>query len=140
MHELTYRSTAKSNLTKDDLENILTTSVANNKNLNITGCLIYHKGMFVQTLQGAKNHIFNVYNNIESDMRHDEVNLLWEGSATKAVFDGWHMAYYSPDEKTDEVELKVFENNLLILSSYHNNDSASVRLFWKQIKSLIFEH
>ncbi|WP_405384210.1 BLUF domain-containing protein [Maribacter sp. LLG6340-A2] len=139
MHELTYRSTAKPNLSSDDLENILNTAVTKNKSLNITGCLIYHKGIFIQTLQGTKEDIFNVYSGIEIDTRHESVQLLWEGPSEKVVFDGWHMAYYSPGEKTNEVELKTFENNLLILSSYHNDGSASVRLFWKEIKSLVFE-
>lgn len=137
MHELTYRSTAQPNLSPIDLQNILNTSIANNERLHITGCLIYHKGKFVQTLQGAKKHIFELYKEIEKDNRHHLVELIWEGPSDKVVFDGWHMAYYSPSERTNAIALKEFEINLLILSSMHNEDSVSVRLFWSHVKSLL---
>jgi len=137
MHELTYQSAAKLNLSPIDLKEILDEAVAHNSSQNITGCLIYHKDTFIQILQGEKKSILKLYNEIKKDSRHNLVKLVWEGPAEKVVFDGWHMAYYTTNEKTGKRELEAFEKNLLILSSFHNDDSVSIRMFWKQVKSLI---
>ncbi|ASV30804.1 BLUF domain-containing protein [Maribacter cobaltidurans] len=110
MHELTYTSMADRNIGSKDLNDILKTATEFNKKRSITGCLVYHNGQFVQTLQGEKKTIFDLFEKIKLDSRHSNVNLVWEGPAEKEVFRGWHMAYYSP-EKVNTDDVIDFEKN-----------------------------
>ncbi|TLF47093.1 BLUF domain-containing protein [Maribacter aurantiacus] len=137
MHELTYTSQAKKNVSLKDLNDILKTANEFNKTHSITGCLVYHNGLFVQTLHGAKKGIFDLLKKIQGDERHTNVNLVWEGPAEKEVFKGWHMAFFSPKTsgKTSE-SLIDFERNLITLSTFYKADSASVRIFWSIVKDL----
>lgn len=137
MHELTYTSLAKKNISKEDLNAILNTAKEFNEAHSITGCLVYHNGQFVQTLNGEKMIIFELLEKIKLDTRHSDINLVWEGPAEKNVFQGWHMAFYSPENSKYVSEgLIDFEKNLITLSSFYKADSASVRIFWSIVKDL----
>lgn len=137
MHELTYTSLAMKNIGSKDLNDILHKAKEFNKANSITGCLVYHNGIFVQTLHGEKKVIFDLLKKIETDERHSNVNLIWEGPAEKVVFQGWHMAFFSPKNSSKPYEgLIDFERNLVTLSSFYRADSASVRIFWSTVKDL----
>lgn len=137
MHELTYTSLAKKNIGLKDLNDILDEANEFNKAHSITGCLVYHNGLFVQTLHGEKKVIFNLLKSIKSDNRHSNLNLVWEGPSEKEVFQGWHMAFFSPkNSNKPSEELIDFERNLITLSSFYQADSASVRIFWSIVKDL----
>lgn len=113
MHELTYTSTADINISSQDLKNILETARNFNEKHAISGCLVYHNGKFVQTLYGEKRVIFSLLEKITLDKRHSHVNLVWEGPAEKEVFQGWHMAYYSPEEsKSNHKSMVAFKKTL----------------------------
>ena len=140
MHELTYTSIAERNINTKDLNDILDKATEFNKMHSLTGCLVYHNGQFVQTLHGDKKTIFGLFEKIKLDSRHTNVNLVWEGPAEKEVFQGWHMAYYSPDNSLNNDEgIIEFERNLVTLASFYKADSASVRIFWTIVKDLCMD-
>ena len=52
--QLTYSSVAKPEITITDIEEIITQAKQYNTAHDITGCLIYNKGYFLQILEGGK--------------------------------------------------------------------------------------
>lgn len=138
MYQLTYSSTARPDCSQKDILDILKESQKNNKTLDLSGCLVYHKNSFVQILEGSKKDLNYTFDKIKKDIRHYDVKLLWMGSSEKRIFKSWNMAFCSLDEKMiHREELIQFEKNLLMLSSFTKSPSAAVGLFWTSVRKLI---
>ena len=133
IYQLNYRSKAISSLILEDLDQILQTAKNFNENKNITGCLIYHGGHFVQILEGNKKDLLELYKTIQKDQRHSQTTLLWEAFVEKRYFSDWNMAYYNPAE----TNLQQFTNNLLLLSQFSDKSSASLLSFWTKVGEIL---
>ncbi len=77
----------------DELEVILDQARTGNEILGITGVLIYVDNIFIQILEGDKDHVFELVKKIEVDSRHDSVKVFHQKEETTRSFDGWGMAY-----------------------------------------------
>lgn len=137
MHELTYRSKARPAITQREVEDIIAVSRRRNLEMNISGCLIFHKNVFIQIIEGVEKDVLALFDKIRSDIRHSEIELLWEGSCHERVFADWQMAVYSLQGKVSPSELTEFENNLLLFSKFAEKPTASVNLFWKNVTQLL---
>lgn len=133
MYQLNYRSEAISELEAKDITDILNEAKARNAAKNITGCLIYHKNKFVQILEGNKADVLEIYENIKTDRRHHTITLLWENDVENRYFTEWNMAYHQPEEKN----LKLYVNNLLLLSQLSSRSSASLLSFWATVRTIL---
>jgi hypothetical protein len=60
MFNLIYRSLASPTTKQPDVEDILKRSRLFNIDNEITGCLVYHKGLLIQYLEKKKHRIKNV--------------------------------------------------------------------------------
>jgi len=98
LYELIYRSTAKSKLTEQDFKNILTTARNFNESQNITGCLLYHEGQFLQLLEGEFQVLLDLYDRIKKDPRHRDFLLLHMKETQYRVYSNWTMAFKSLDD------------------------------------------
>ena len=107
MHELLYCSKGE-NISKDDILKILEVARRDNKELDITGILLYSKkvNQFMQVLEGKEEVIFELYNNkICKDHRHSRVHLIYHGDIPKRGFKNWSMAFKELDEvDTSKIE------------------------------------
>ena len=66
-------------LTNGDLDHILVSARRRNLEEGVTGVLIYHRGEFVQILEGRKNSVENVYTKfIGPDLRHTALNKVYQ--------------------------------------------------------------
>ncbi len=88
-----YASSAKKDMTAQDLEKILAQSQTNNAPLGITGLLLYHDGNFIQVLEGPEDAVRKVYNRIVQDDRHGNLHLLVARLAQTRLFPDWAMGY-----------------------------------------------
>lgn len=129
LFQLTYQSTAISNLDEKDLKSILDAATLLNKQLQITGCLVYYGGHFVQILEGNEEDVRFVYNKILQDKRHHSIKLLWECSAETRFFADWHMGYYVPLSDNES----LFVNNYKLLSSLSDKSQGSLLSFWSAV-------
>jgi hypothetical protein len=93
MIELIYTSVTPQTLDTAIVSEILTTAKHNNRLNNITGHLFYDGHRFLQIIEGADEAIYRLYNLIESDPRHENVELLYEQEIEKRAFPDWQMAY-----------------------------------------------
>jgi len=62
MFQLVYCSEAIENIEQNDIDAILETALGFNAENNITGCLLFHNGEFIQLLEGEKDIVLELFN------------------------------------------------------------------------------
>ncbi len=100
MYELIYNSMAVPlDLPEVELERILAGARKKNLELGITGVLLYRNGEFVQLLEGPREAVLHVYQDIIfRDRRHLGLTIGWEGEIAQRRFSDWAMGYRPLDE------------------------------------------
>lgn len=93
MYSLIYRSVARESFTMPLIYKMLSGARDFNAAHDITGCLLYHKGQFIQLLEGDYNEVRALYERIEKDERHEQVELLEEEEVSHRIFNEWSMAF-----------------------------------------------
>lgn len=133
IYQLTYKSKAVSEISKENLQDILKTADLHNKERNITGCLLYYNGYFSQILEGNKEDVLYIYNKIVQDSRHENVELLWDGETDKRYFPNWNMSFFSPETQSET----LYVNNYIMLSQFSDVSSGSTLSFWSSVQKII---
>ena len=137
MYNLVYKSIAKT-LSTSQINEILVKSRDFNSKHDITGCLIYHEGVFIQYLEGGAKDVLDLFERIKVDDRHYEVKLLSNGNIYSREFDTWSMAFLS-----EEIPNEAFEYIKLMVSSDDGDEDMSVipnpttKKFWLAAKNLV---
>jgi adenylate cyclase len=104
MKRLTYISRQTTSLTAVELEELGATAVAHNSQNDITGALIYVRGLFFQIIEGDEAQIDQLYYKIRRDPRHKNVLCLkTEYEVTQRLFPEWSMRIINLDESNSEV-------------------------------------
>lgn len=109
LFELIYHSQAIPNLPATEHEKILAVAREFNKANNITGCLLFHKGQFLQILEGEFERINELYSQIKKDKRHTDVITLHMKEIEHRMFDKWSMAYKIIDDNNTLKDLTGVE-------------------------------
>lgn len=131
MIELIYYSTANEDTTEHDIFNILRTARVFNFKHQITGCLLFHNGDFIQILEGEKKCVCELFSKIEIDPRHSNVTLLVQESIEKRLFDHWSMAYHIINKKDiQQIEKLLFVKNFMAASELAEKPTHASKLFW----------
>ena len=131
LFELIYRSEADTNVSDDDLLNILNVARNFNGQNDITGCLLYNNKHFVQILEGDFNMINDLYSSIKKDNRHHSVVTLHMKEIKERSYPNWTMAFKS----LEAADMKNISNVLGIkefeeLNSVNEESPLSKQLFW----------
>ena len=92
---LIYVSKETDPMSKSDLERLLETSKANNKDLNVTGMLLYVEGRFFQVLEGEDQVLDYIFSKIKKDTRHKNIILVARGILDRRIFSRWSMRFNS---------------------------------------------
>ena len=71
-----------------------------NEQHGITGALVVWEDSVVQTLEGDEGAIRDLYEKIERDPRHEQVEVV-ETETGKRAFGRWSMAWVSDDDQLD---------------------------------------
>jgi hypothetical protein len=94
---LVYCSQNRIRAVDDDLDaeirSILAVSQLNNAKAEITGALIFNDGIFAQVLEGPRNRVEEVFERIQRDDRHEEVQVLDFAPIQARTFPNWSMAF-----------------------------------------------
>ena len=136
MLELVYKSKAKENITQQEIDQILETAQAFNKKNNLTGCLIFHNNHFIQLLEGDEDIIRSLYTNISADLRHYEIELIYEKNKSQRNFDSWGMAFVNLDDN-DQFTKKLFEDNVITYAEITPKITKASDIFWNEVKDLL---
>ncbi|EAR60172.1 BLUF domain-containing protein [Neptuniibacter caesariensis] len=86
-----YCSTVTSSLKKDNFIELVRASVINNKNLNITGILLFNGRYFFQVLEGDNGVVNKLLDKINGDDRHAEIDILSRRAIDSRLFPKWSM-------------------------------------------------
>ena len=81
------------------VDSILATSQANNARVGVTGALMFTDGYFAQVLEGGREVVEQVFERIQLDERHSDVQLLSFAPIDARVFPNWAMAFVGHDER-----------------------------------------
>ena len=120
------------------MEALLKDARSNNALKDITGCLIYYDGNFVQLLEGEKQKVLELYGKIKLDGRHSDVHMFSEDDIQKRVFTDRGMAYFPiDDKKTSRYEFERSKRNLLLLTDLTGPTNITLRLFWMRTRFLL---
>lgn len=75
------------------LEAIHASALRHNKANSITGMLLFHRGYFLQVLEGEPGDVMTTYQRICHDTRHRELRLLVEQPTKDRHFPTWLMGF-----------------------------------------------
>jgi len=138
--QITYSSVAKPGLSIIEIEEIITQAKQYNSTHDITGCLIYNNGYFLQILEGEKQLVMILINKIKLDDRHDHFTILSEGETNLRTFKEWAMAYYhDPLNAQLNSEVQEIKAALLEFSNSSKKPNFALKVFWYNVKNLLSE-
>ncbi|MCK6392788.1 BLUF domain-containing protein [Zoogloea sp.] len=91
--QLIYVSSACKELSDDELDRILESSIRHNAQQGITGVLLYLNGNFMQVIEGEEAAIDETYSRIRDDERHKGLFVLARDVIPERDFPGWSMGF-----------------------------------------------
>jgi hypothetical protein len=136
MLELVYKSKATKGLTQEDINSILAKAQENNKNLGLTGCLIFFNDEFIQLLEGEEIALRTLYAKILNDTRHNSIELLYEKNKDNRNFADWGMAFVNLDDAT-EFDNNLFRDNLNTFADITPKITKASDIFWNEVKTMV---
>ena len=93
LSHLIYVSSACEPLSDADIDQILETSRANNREVRVTGLLLFKEGSFFQVLEGEDDAVVETFDRIKEDARHRAIDILRYEHISRRSFGQWDMAY-----------------------------------------------
>ena len=88
---LAYRSRASEPFSEAQLQELLVSSQANNHKSGLTGLLLYDEGRFFQWIEGHPEQLKDVWEVIQKDQRHTDIELMGQQSIPLRFFGDWDM-------------------------------------------------
>ena len=95
---LTYKSKACFNPSTADLEELVHKARIRNRSVGVTGMLLYENGKFLQTIEGPREGVRQIWSAIREDKRHSDIEVLSEHVVTTRLFSDWDLLLYSRAE------------------------------------------
>lgn len=77
------------------LFNLLNDARLRNVERGITGHLVYSEGVFTQCIEGAPASIERLWQSLQKDLRHQDLQILCRGPIEARRFGDWSMAFSS---------------------------------------------
>lgn len=138
---LIYSSIRNEICTDDDIKRILTNIENNNHAKNLTGVLVHSDKYFVQFLEGDKDQLASLFENIKKDPRHSVIALN-KGSIEKRMFPSFYTGYKNISQReidflTDSIDNEstfldyILEGNIVS----ENKSLKALQTFYKQVRS-----
>ena len=109
IYQLVYASKSVEYFTERDLIEILQKSRKNNKEISITGALVYNKGYFLQMLEGEQVVVEALFKKIAQDARHEKSSRFYQGKAPTRIFPDWYMGFFQ-HEADENINLSGLMN------------------------------
>ena len=91
------------------IEAILAEGREHNPACGITGVVCYGGGIFLQAIEGGRSAVSQLYNTIQRDKRHKDVELLHFEEIEERRFSGWSMGQVNLAKLNHSIVLKYSE-------------------------------
>ncbi|WP_430909621.1 BLUF domain-containing protein [Maribacter sp. 2-571] len=138
MFNLVYRSKARLGISQDAVQQMLEAARSYNRSNDITGCLLFYEGAFLQYLEGNQIKVLRLFDKIKESDMHTDIEILSHGHIETREFDDWEMAFENFMGTKHQLQYL-----LLLVSSYVENpknplqpNPASIN-FWHVAKQLL---
>jgi len=96
---IAYVSTASTPMSDEGIAAILVSSRANNVRLGLTGALLYHRGKFIQILEGPEEEVLARFRVIRADPRHGNLHEVSREAIERRQFGEWTMGFSALSEQ-----------------------------------------
>lgn len=93
LYYLAYRSTAKANISSDEIDYILANAKVSNMRENVTGALLFDGSDFFQFIEGPKRSLDEIYDCIQQSSKHHSIKQVAYNPSNKRYFNNWHMGF-----------------------------------------------
>ncbi len=93
MLELVYASGGRAPFSPQELTELLAKARTNNQALGVSGLLLYHRGSFLQVLEGEESVVNALYEKIAKDPRHHRCVIIKRGTTANRSFADWSMGF-----------------------------------------------
>ncbi len=100
---------------------IVSTSVVKNRQLRLTGALLFTGRHFAQVLEGCDPALDSLLAKLAKDPRHDNIMVAQRAPIAERRFPNWSMAYFGPSLF---VERQISRLQNASSSSEHNRATA----------------
>jgi hypothetical protein len=133
MRSIAYVSAAAAYMTDADVAAILVQSRANNVHNDLTGALFYHRGRFIQILEGPDEHVRSRFAVISADPRHRGIHVVSDEPVDERQFPEWTMGFRPlTDDSIRELDGfgDFFDGTTGEVRLAHHNDGAQQLLEW----------
>ncbi len=88
-----YISRQKKSFSNEDLDLLLLNARTYNATKNITGILFYFDGIFIQHIEGNSIDVVGLFEKINKDSRHDDIQVLKSGTVPERRYLDWKMLF-----------------------------------------------
>tara|TARA_R110002051_G_C8602883_1_gene480696 strand:+ start:220 stop:669 length:450 start_codon:yes stop_codon:yes gene_type:complete len=129
MFRLIYISSASEEISPTDIQDILTTAVSNNRNMEITGLLMYNGLNFMQVLEGERDDVEPLFEKISQDKRHVSVASILQGDADTRIFAPWAMLFKKLKPETTEQDIPEVTMSEIMALEMPDNVRAIIKNF-----------
>lgn len=138
MFNLVYKSKASPIFGRAHIQDMLEKAREYNKKNDITGCLLFYKGEFLQYLEGKESNVLDLFEKIKKDERHIEIVLLSQSFIYDREFGDWSMAYEDFLGANHQLEyLKILIGSFIDTTQEGIDPNPSTKSFWVSAKKLL---
>jgi hypothetical protein len=124
LYHLIYTSTPGKLMADAELKILLNVSRQANIRFEVTGILVCLPDSYIQLIEGPKQHIEQLFKNIQRDTRHFRVTTLFEGPIKQRFYPGWAMAYKKQNAAFEHgASLSIQDEQVLQLLEIIDNSS-----------------
>lgn len=141
MYELIYTSIATKDYSTEELLHMLQSFRSYNSTKKIGGVLVYHEREFIQLLEGNKEDLLLLYQDIAEDIRHTSVKIFHQAEINQRSFPNWSMGFVDsnlPDNKNISGFIDILKNGLTALEKKPKKSVGS-HLFVSLCSTLNFD-
>lgn len=139
MFSLVFKSHASINLNIHSYEQLIAKSEDYNHKNNITGFLIFHKGHFLQLMEGEETKIRLLYDTIRLDSCHTDCILVSTENVHSRMFHSWSLFFddmYSSNKDIATSEKRKQFDNLYHNSNIINSFGKTKYALWIEVNKL----
>ena len=135
MYYLIYLSSAVKPMNYDELSALLQQCRDSNRELGVTGMLLYQNGTFMQMLEGEKQVVLDLYEDIKKDERHTGFHTVLEGDIQERNFEDWSMGFFNMDKAGEFPKYSEYIKENLALRSFETDsqDAYEFMLMFNEI-------
>lgn len=109
---IVYASKVATDIDDAQLRAIQNSAIRNNSPREVTGLLLYGRRRFIQLLEGEWDSVEAIFEKIQADERHTDIDILYCGHGKTRLFPTWSMGVVSLDHSDLDIDIRLLWEKL----------------------------